>query len=59
MLKTSSDIHTKHNEGQKSNSIKEIHKIMKNKTGTKKHSTGTSEIPHEQVLTIKIKLQNT
>ena len=32
---------------------------MKNKTGTKKHGTGTSEKPYEQAHTIKIKLQNT
>ena len=59
MLKTSPGICTKHNEGQESNPIKEIHKIMKNKTGTKKHGTGTNEILHEQVHTMKIKLMNT
>ena len=59
MLKTSPGIRTKHNESQESNPIKEIHKFMKNETDTKKHDTGTSEILHEQVHTMKIKLINT
>jgi len=59
VIKTLPGIRTKHNGSQKSNLVKETHQFAKNKTGTKKHGTGTSEIPHEQVHTIKIKLQNT
>ena len=58
MIKTLPDIRTKHNESQESNPVKEIHKFIKNKIGTKKHGTGTSEIIHEQVHTMKIKLRN-